>query len=97
MNWMTSLEKRFGSWAIPNLTAYLIVLQVIGIAQREIYKHGGKGYLAMPSGHIHFQTPWGDGEYPVYVKKNQDGQVIEIKIDLDPDVDEDDDYEEEED
>jgi len=27
---MSSLEKRFGSWAIPNLTVYLIIIQVIG-------------------------------------------------------------------
>ncbi len=30
MNWMLSLEKRFGSWAIPNLTLYLLLMQVIG-------------------------------------------------------------------
>jgi hypothetical protein len=31
MDWISSLEKRFGSWAIPNLAVYLIVLQVIGV------------------------------------------------------------------
>ncbi len=30
MNWMESLEKRFGSWAIPNLAVYLVVMQAIG-------------------------------------------------------------------
>lgn len=31
MDWVASLEKRFGSWAIPNLTLWLIVLQVCGV------------------------------------------------------------------
>ena len=30
MSWMTSLEKRFGSWAIPNLAVYLIAIQALG-------------------------------------------------------------------
>jgi len=32
MNWISSLEKRFGSWAIPNLTLYLMAVQAIGVA-----------------------------------------------------------------
>ncbi len=32
MDWMTSLEKRFGSWAIPNPTLFLLTLQAIGVA-----------------------------------------------------------------
>ncbi len=31
MNLISSLEKRFGGWAIPNLTLYLIVIQLIGV------------------------------------------------------------------
>ncbi|MEE9368401.1 MAG: hypothetical protein V3V05_06005 [Pontiella sp.] len=31
MNWMLTLEKRFSSWAIPNLAAYLIAIQAIGV------------------------------------------------------------------
>jgi hypothetical protein len=31
MNWMTSLEKRFGSWAIPHLAVYLIAIQAVGV------------------------------------------------------------------
>jgi len=31
MDWITSLEKRFGSWAIPNLAVYLIAIQAIGV------------------------------------------------------------------
>lgn len=31
MDWISSLEKRFGSWAIPNLAAYLIALQIVGV------------------------------------------------------------------
>ena len=31
MNWISSLEKRFGSWAIPNLSLYLIGMQVLGV------------------------------------------------------------------
>ena len=32
MNWLNSLERRFGSLAIPNLTVYLIAMQSIGVA-----------------------------------------------------------------
>ncbi len=31
MDLMTKLEKRFGSWAIPNLAVYLIAIQLIGV------------------------------------------------------------------
>ncbi|MFL2877025.1 MAG: hypothetical protein ACJZ86_04160 [Pontiellaceae bacterium] len=31
MNWIDKLERRFGSWAIPNLAVYLIGLQAIGV------------------------------------------------------------------
>jgi hypothetical protein len=31
MNLISSLEKRFGSWAIPNITLYLLLVQVVGI------------------------------------------------------------------
>ena len=31
MDWIASLEKRIGSWAIPNLTLYLMAIQVIGV------------------------------------------------------------------
>lgn len=31
MSLMSSLEKRFGSWAIPNLTIYLLIMQLIGV------------------------------------------------------------------
>lgn len=31
MDWIATLEKRIGSWAIPNLTLYLIAVQVIGV------------------------------------------------------------------
>jgi hypothetical protein len=31
MDLMTTLEKRFGHWAIPNLTLYLLLIQVIGV------------------------------------------------------------------
>lgn len=48
MSWLSSLEKRFGAWSIPNLTAYLIVLQVIGIVllmggyatESDLFLHG---------------------------------------------------------
>lgn len=30
MDWISSLEKRFGSWAIPHLGVYIILLQGIG-------------------------------------------------------------------
>ncbi len=30
MSLISSLEKRFGSWAIPNLAIYLVIMQVIG-------------------------------------------------------------------
>jgi len=32
MNLILTLEKRFGHWAIPNLTFYLIAIQLIGVA-----------------------------------------------------------------
>jgi len=32
MDLISTLEKRFGGWAIPNLTLYLIALQLIGVA-----------------------------------------------------------------
>ena len=32
MDLISTLEKRFGSWAIPNLTLYLIAIQLIGVA-----------------------------------------------------------------
>jgi hypothetical protein len=31
MNWISNLEKRFGSWAIPHLALYLIGAQVVGV------------------------------------------------------------------
>ena len=31
MNWISTLEKRFGGWAIPNLTFYLMAIQAIGV------------------------------------------------------------------
>jgi hypothetical protein len=31
MDWISSLEKRFGSWAIPHLALYLIGIQVVGL------------------------------------------------------------------
>jgi hypothetical protein len=49
MDWISSLEKRFGSWAIPHLALYLIGIQVIGvillmggyIEQVDLVLHGG--------------------------------------------------------
>jgi len=32
MDWISALEKRFGSWAIPNLTLYLMAIQGFGVA-----------------------------------------------------------------
>lgn len=32
MNLISTLEKRFGGWAIPNLALYLIAIQLIGVA-----------------------------------------------------------------
>jgi hypothetical protein len=32
MDLISTLEKRFGGWAIPNLTLYLMAIQVIGVA-----------------------------------------------------------------
>ncbi|MCF7817815.1 MAG: hypothetical protein K9M54_08020 [Kiritimatiellales bacterium] len=32
MSFIASLEKRLGSWAIPNLTIYLLVIQLVGVA-----------------------------------------------------------------
>lgn len=32
MDFISALEKRFGSWAVPNLAIYLIAVQVIGVA-----------------------------------------------------------------
>jgi hypothetical protein len=32
MDLMSTLEKRFGGWAIPSLTLYLMVIQAIGVA-----------------------------------------------------------------
>ncbi|VGO13761.1 hypothetical protein PDESU_02318 [Pontiella desulfatans] len=41
MDLISKLEKRFGSWAIPNLAVYIIAIQVIGVvmlmAQRADY------------------------------------------------------------
>lgn len=37
MLWIDKLEKRFGGWAIPNLTRYLLGLQLIGLAL--VYGH----------------------------------------------------------
>ncbi len=31
MDWIASLEKKIGSWAVPNLTLYLLAIQVIGV------------------------------------------------------------------
>lgn len=31
MDFVSKLEKRFGGWAIPNLTAYLLAIQIIGV------------------------------------------------------------------
>jgi len=32
MDLISTLEKRFGGWAIPNLTLYLIAIQLVGVA-----------------------------------------------------------------
>lgn len=37
-----------------------------------------------------FGTRWGDGTYPVYVKKDRDGQVTAVLVDTDPDEEEED-------
>lgn len=31
MNWIDQLDKRFGRWALPHLTIYLLVLQGVGV------------------------------------------------------------------
>ena len=48
MNWISTLEKRFGSWAIPNLSLYIIAIQLIGVAllmgnyidYQDLFLHG---------------------------------------------------------
>ena len=32
MDFISKLEKRFGSWAVPHLTLYLMAIQAIGVA-----------------------------------------------------------------
>jgi hypothetical protein len=49
MNWISTLEKRFGSWAVPNLTVYLLGFQAIGVVllmsgyanEVDLLLHGG--------------------------------------------------------
>ena len=49
MDWISSFEKRFGSWAIPHLALYLIGIQVVGVIllmggyidQLDLVLHGG--------------------------------------------------------
>ena len=31
MNWMNKLEKKFGRYAIPNITMYLVIAYIIGM------------------------------------------------------------------
>ena len=38
---------------------------------------------------IVFNTGYGDGLYPVYVKYNEDGRVVKVVIDFEGDLDED--------
>lgn len=33
-------------------------------------------------------TRWGDGTYPVYVKRDQDGRITAMLVDTDPELDE---------
>jgi hypothetical protein len=35
-----------------------------------------------------FNTGYGDGYYPVYVKYNEDGRVVKVVIDFEGDLDE---------
>ena len=37
---------------------------------------------------IVFNTGYGDGYYPVYIKTNQDGRVVKVVIDFEGDLDE---------
>ena len=48
MSLISSLEKRFGAWAIPNLTGYLVAIQIIGMVllmggyttESDMFLHG---------------------------------------------------------
>jgi len=47
----------------------------------------GAGELGIGSA-IVFNTGYGDGYYPVYIKTNQDGRVVKVVIDFEGDLDE---------
>jgi len=34
-------------------------------------------------------TTWGDGGYPLYVRRGRDGRVVEFAVDMDPDAESD--------
>ena len=46
--------------------------------------HNGYQSFNYPAGHeglgVVTSTGWGDGTYPVYVKKNKEGRVVEVRI-----------------
>lgn len=50
MDWISKLERRFGSWAIPNLSVYLIAVQLIGLVMLLTYRATYEDLLLYGSG-----------------------------------------------
>jgi len=57
MDLISKLEKRFGSWAIPNLAVYLIAIQVIGVVLLMTQRTSYEDLLLYGSGVLH-QGQW---------------------------------------
>lgn len=51
---------------------------------------GEKGILPeVADGTFTFSTTWGDGSWPVYVRRNEEGRITQVLIDTDPAFEED--------
>ena len=50
MDLIDKLERRFGSWAIPNLAVYLIAIQIIGVVLLITERTGYQDLLLYGSG-----------------------------------------------
>lgn len=57
MNLITKLERRFGSWAIPNLAGYIIALQIIGVVLL-MGEYVGKLDLVLHGSSILYKGEW---------------------------------------
>lgn len=58
MNWMDRLERKFGKYAIPNITRYMIFANLIGYILSAVGQGWLLGYLDFSANHIFHGQIW---------------------------------------